>query len=102
MLILTFFVVVPLQLEHPHLSELQRDNFIWNLSNIPLLEAFFSLLDGDSLKDVAESVIHQYKTTVIPKRSRFRKCEYNFYLALLLECLLCALGPAIAKATYTS
>uniref|UniRef100_A0A3Q3WQT3 Hydroxylysine kinase n=1 Tax=Mola mola TaxID=94237 RepID=A0A3Q3WQT3_MOLML len=62
------------KLEHPHLSELQRDNFIWNLSNIPLLEAFFSLLDGDSLKDVAESVIHQYKTTVIPKRSRFRKC----------------------------
>ncbi|KAM8888160.1 hydroxylysine kinase-like isoform 2-T2 [Synchiropus picturatus] len=44
------------------------------LSSVPLLESYLSLLDGEPLQDVAKSVIHQYKTTVAPKYSQFRKC----------------------------
>ncbi|XP_070765173.1 hydroxylysine kinase [Enoplosus armatus] len=60
--------------EHSHLSALQREKFIWSLSNVPLLEAYITLLDGDPLQEVVKSVIHQYKATVVPKRSNFRKC----------------------------
>ncbi|KAL7396889.1 hypothetical protein ABVT39_013101 [Epinephelus coioides] len=62
------------QLEHPDLGVLQRENFIWSLSNIPLLEGYVHLLDGDPLQEVVKSVIHQYKTSVVPICSNFRKC----------------------------
>lgn len=65
-------------MEHPHLSTLQRENFIWSLSNIPLLETYVNVLDGDPLQEIVKSVIHQFKTSVVPKRSNFRKCEYVF------------------------
>ncbi|GAA6219798.1 hydroxylysine kinase-like isoform X1 [Lates japonicus] len=62
------------EMEHPQLSVLQRENFKWSLSNFTMLEAFLSLLDGDPLQEVVKSVIHQYKSSVVPKRSGFRKC----------------------------
>ncbi|KAM4549053.1 hydroxylysine kinase isoform 1-T3 [Odontesthes bonariensis] len=62
------------KMEHPHLSILQRENFIWSLSNVVLLEAYVNVLDGDPLQPVVKSVIHHYKTSVDPKRSNFRKC----------------------------
>ncbi|XP_073333108.1 hydroxylysine kinase [Pagrus major] len=62
------------ELEHPHLSVLQREKFIWSLSSIPLLEEYLNVLDGDPLQEVVKAVFHQYKTTVVPKRSNFRKC----------------------------
>lgn len=75
-------------MEHPHLSILQRGEFIWSLSNVPLLEAYINVLDGDPLQEVVKSVIHEYKTSVVPKRSNFRKCEYDSYsLESLLESL---------------
>lgn len=62
------------KMEHPNLSILERENFIWSLSNIPLLEGYMSVLDGDPLQEVVKSVIHQYKSAVVPKRLNFRKC----------------------------
>ncbi|KAM7011964.1 hydroxylysine kinase [Tautogolabrus adspersus] len=62
------------ELEHPHLGLLQRENFIWSLSFVPLLEKFIHVLDGDPLQEVVKSVIHQFKISVVPKRSTFRKC----------------------------
>lgn len=62
------------EMEHPHLDVLQREKFIWSLSNVPLLEAYMSVLDGDPLEEVVKSVIHQYKTSVIAKRCNFRRC----------------------------
>ncbi|XP_036971363.1 hydroxylysine kinase-like [Acanthopagrus latus] len=62
------------ELQHPHLSVLQREKFIWSMSSIPLLEEYLNVFDGDPLLEVVEDVIHQYKTTVIPKRCNFRKC----------------------------
>ncbi|XP_023255612.1 hydroxylysine kinase-like [Seriola lalandi dorsalis] len=62
------------EMEHPHLNLLQREKFIWSLSNLALLEAYIYVLDGDPLQEVVKSVIHQYKTSVVPKRPDFRKC----------------------------
>ncbi|KAK2835413.1 hypothetical protein Q5P01_015897 [Channa striata] len=62
------------KVEHPQLSVLQREKFLWSLSNIALLEEYMSVLNGDPLQEVVKSVLHQYKTCVIPKRSSFRKC----------------------------
>jgi len=64
-------------MKHPNLEVLQREKFIWSLSNVPCLEAYISILDGDPLEEVVKSVIHEYKTFVIDKRSNFRRCEYD-------------------------
>ncbi|CAK6958179.1 hydroxylysine kinase isoform X2 [Scomber scombrus] len=62
------------KMEHPHLSVLQREEFKWSLSYVPILETYLSVLDGDPLQEVVKSVIHQYKTSVVPKYFIFRKC----------------------------
>ncbi|KAM3602463.1 uncharacterized protein V6R79_004644 [Siganus canaliculatus] len=62
------------ELEHPQVNILHRKNFIWSLANVPLLEEYISVLDGDPLQEVVKSVINQYKTCVVPERSSFRKC----------------------------
>lgn len=67
-------------MEHPNLSILQREKFIWSLSNVVLLEEYLWALDGDPLQEIVKSVIHQYKTFVESKRPNFRKCELIFLL----------------------
>ncbi|XP_037530504.1 hydroxylysine kinase [Nematolebias whitei] len=62
------------KMEHPNLSILQRDKFLWSLSNVVFLESYLSVLDGDPLQKIVKSVIHHYKTSVETKRSNFRKC----------------------------
>lgn len=62
------------EMEHPHLSVLQREKFIWNLSNIPLLEPHVHLINDDHVREVVKSVMEQFKTFVLPKLSAFRKC----------------------------
>ncbi|KAL7866982.1 hypothetical protein AOLI_G00147960 [Acnodon oligacanthus] len=63
-----------LQMEHPHLRALQRENFIWSLVSVPLLEQFLPVLDGDPLQEVVKKVIEQFKNCVVPKLNSFRKC----------------------------
>lgn len=72
-------------MEHPHLSVLQREKFIWSLSNLPLLEAFLHVLDGDPLHEVVSAVIDMFKTSVVPKRPNFRKCEYDMIFIITLS-----------------
>lgn len=67
-------------MEHPHLSVLQREEFKWSLSYVPILETYLSVLDGDPLQEVVKSVIHQYKTSVVPKYAIFRKCKLYYLL----------------------
>ncbi|XP_077390191.1 hydroxylysine kinase [Festucalex cinctus] len=62
------------EMKHPQLNALQREGFIWSLSSIPLLEKNMKVLEGDPLLEVVKSVLHQYKTTVVPQNSSFRKC----------------------------
>ncbi|KAL7866984.1 hypothetical protein AOLI_G00147980 [Acnodon oligacanthus] len=61
-------------MEHPHLRALQRENFIWTLASVPLLEQFLPVLDGDPLQEVVKKVIEQFKNCVVPKLNSFRKC----------------------------
>ncbi|KAK0155298.1 Hydroxylysine kinase [Merluccius polli] len=63
-----------LEMDHPHLSTLQRDTFIWNLSNVPLLEGYIHNMDGDPLQGVVKAVLKEFKTSVLPNRPVFRKC----------------------------
>ncbi|XP_077464067.1 hydroxylysine kinase isoform X3 [Stigmatopora argus] len=62
------------EMKHPQLSVLHRGEFVWSLSNIPLLEKWLYVLDGDPLQEIVKSVLHQFKTTVAPKYSSFREC----------------------------
>lgn len=62
------------KLEHPQLSVLKRENFLWSLTNVALLEKYIHLLDGDPLQEVVKSVLQQFKTSVLPKMSSFREC----------------------------
>ncbi|XP_077440783.1 hydroxylysine kinase-like [Vanacampus margaritifer] len=62
------------EMEHPQLDKLRRDNFKWSLSNVPILEKYIHVLDGDPLQEVVMSVLHQYKATVANKHPSFRKC----------------------------
>ncbi len=75
------YLFIYFQLEHPDLNILQRDTFIWSLSNVHLVETYISVLDGDP-QEVVKSVFHLYRTTVVPRRSEFRKCEFDIYLTV--------------------
>ncbi|XP_036378022.1 hydroxylysine kinase [Megalops cyprinoides] len=61
-------------MEHPNLWVLQRKNFIWNLSNVPLLEPYLHVMDGDPVQQVVKEVIEMYKRQVLPNLGSFRKC----------------------------
>ncbi|KAF7647475.1 hypothetical protein LDENG_00171870 [Lucifuga dentata] len=61
------------QMEHPQLSVLQRE-FRWRLSSIPLLDDYIYFMDGQPVQEVIKSVIQEYKTSVVPEISNFRKC----------------------------
>ncbi|KAJ0064998.1 hypothetical protein NL108_000972, partial [Boleophthalmus pectinirostris] len=62
------------KMDHPYIRELDRDGFIWSLSNLLVLEKYLYVLDGEPLQEVVKSVIDLYKTTVVPSYPRFRKC----------------------------
>ncbi|XP_030647449.1 hydroxylysine kinase-like [Chanos chanos] len=62
------------EMDHPNLNALQREGFIWNLSNVPLLEQYLHALDGKPVQKIVKSVIEQYKSEVVPNLSSFRKC----------------------------
>ncbi|XP_037106177.1 hydroxylysine kinase-like [Syngnathus acus] len=62
------------ELNHSQLSKLQRDNFKWSLSNVPILENYMHVLDGDPLQEIVQFILHQYKTNVTCKYPSFRKC----------------------------
>ncbi|XP_076007480.1 hydroxylysine kinase-like isoform X1 [Genypterus blacodes] len=61
------------EMEHPELSLLQRDEFKWSLLNVPMLEEYIYVMDGDPIQEVVKSVIQGYKTSVVPARTSFRK-----------------------------
>ncbi|XP_062946248.1 hydroxylysine kinase [Cynocephalus volans] len=59
---------------HPKLSCLHRENFIWNLKNVPLLEKYLYALDQDRNQEIVEQVIKLFKEEVMTKLSLFREC----------------------------
>ncbi|KAM9183825.1 hydroxylysine kinase [Dugong dugon] len=59
---------------HPELSILHRENFIWNLKNVPLLEKYLYTLDQNQNHEIIKQVIQLFKDKVMTKLNHFREC----------------------------
>ncbi|XP_075915862.1 hydroxylysine kinase-like isoform X1 [Petromyzon marinus] len=62
------------QFEHPFLHSLQRDDFIWNLSNTHLLEPYLFTLDGDPNQGLVREVIAKFREEIQPNLHKFTRC----------------------------
>ncbi|MEE6511919.1 hypothetical protein FKM82_018792, partial [Ascaphus truei] len=51
-----------------------RGQFIWNLSNTPLLRQYMHAMNEMGFLEMVEGVIKQYETYVLPNLESFRKC----------------------------
>ncbi|ETE66643.1 Aminoglycoside phosphotransferase domain-containing protein 1, partial [Ophiophagus hannah] len=60
--------------QHPLIKSLHRGEFIWNLSNVPLLKKYLYALGKSEYLDAVKQVIEQFQVNVIPKLSFFRSC----------------------------
>lgn len=69
------FVFCLMKIKHENLGALQRENFIWSLSCIPLIDDCLSVMDGDPMQLIIKEVIDQYRNKVVPKLPSFRQCE---------------------------
>ncbi|XP_026565411.1 hydroxylysine kinase isoform X2 [Pseudonaja textilis] len=58
--------------QHPLIKSLHRGEFIWNLSNVPLLKKYLYALGKSEYLDAVKQVIEQFQVNVIPKLSLFR------------------------------
>ncbi|XP_025841825.2 hydroxylysine kinase isoform X1 [Vulpes vulpes] len=59
---------------HPKLSCLRRENFIWNLRNVPLLEKHVDALGQGRNRELVVRVIQLFKDEVLTKLKHFREC----------------------------
>ncbi|XP_037689219.1 hydroxylysine kinase isoform X2 [Choloepus didactylus] len=62
---------------HPKLSCLHRENFIWNLKSVPLLEKYMYALGQNRSREIVEQVIQLFKDEVMTKLSHFRECFFS-------------------------
>ncbi|XP_036211150.1 hydroxylysine kinase [Myotis myotis] len=62
------------EFHHPKLRCLRREDFIWNLRNVPLLEKYLSALGQNRNREMVEEVLRLFKDEVLPKLSHFREC----------------------------
>ncbi|KAG9351193.1 hypothetical protein JZ751_025083 [Albula glossodonta] len=51
----------------------ERQNFIWSLANVHLLEPYLPAMDGDPVQQVVKDVIELYKKEVLPNMDSFCK-----------------------------
>lgn len=62
------------EFHHPKLNLLHRENFIWNLKNVPLLENYLGALSQGRNREIVEQVIQLFKEEVMTKLVHFREC----------------------------
>lgn len=67
-----------MQMEHENLNVFQRENFIWSLSYVSLIDNYLSVMDGDPMQLIVRGVIDQYQNQVVPKLPFFRKCKSEY------------------------
>ncbi|KAJ8790233.1 hypothetical protein J1605_021310 [Eschrichtius robustus] len=83
---------------HPKLSSLHRENFIWNLKNVPLLEKYLYALGQNRNREMVEQVVQLFKDEVMTKLSHFRECINHGDLNdhnILIESSKSAFGDAV-------
>ncbi|XP_029414684.1 hydroxylysine kinase isoform X3 [Nannospalax galili] len=59
--------------QHPKLHLLHREDFIWNLKSIPLLEKYVDALGQNRNREIVEQVIQLFKEEIMTKLSNFRE-----------------------------
>ncbi|XP_063782378.1 hydroxylysine kinase [Pseudophryne corroboree] len=73
--------------QHPYKKYFDRGEFIWNLSNTPLLRKYTHVIKEDNLREIIEVFIKQYEDSVQENLETFRKCinhgDFNDYNLLL-------------------
>ncbi|XP_040198814.1 hydroxylysine kinase [Rana temporaria] len=73
--------------QHPYKEYFNRGEYLWNLSNTPLLRKYLHAVTEESLRKRIDGVINQYETSVQPNLKMFRKCinhgDLNDYNILL-------------------
>ncbi|XP_068131714.1 hydroxylysine kinase-like [Hyperolius riggenbachi] len=73
--------------QHPYKQHLDRGEYIWNLSNTPLLRKYIYAVTEHSLHERIEVVISQYETSVQQNLKSFRRCinhgDFNDHNILL-------------------
>ncbi|XP_028650769.1 hydroxylysine kinase [Erpetoichthys calabaricus] len=62
------------ELDSSCVKALHRNNFIWNLTNVPLLEQYLCHIKDNTLREVVAAVIQQFKEKIEPNLPDFRKC----------------------------
>uniref|UniRef100_A0A8C2P8C3 Hydroxylysine kinase n=1 Tax=Capra hircus TaxID=9925 RepID=A0A8C2P8C3_CAPHI len=83
---------------HPKLSSLHRENFIWNLKSVPLLEKYLFALGQNRNREIVEQVIQLFKDEVMTSLSHFRECINHGDLNdhnILIESRESAFGDAV-------
>ncbi len=73
-----FLLLFLIKMEHPNISVLQREDYIWNLASVPLLNQYIHVMDGYPVQKVVKAVLEQYQIQVVPKLPLFRKCKMLF------------------------
>ncbi|XP_070256432.1 hydroxylysine kinase isoform X3 [Myotis yumanensis] len=61
------------EFHHPKLRCLRREDFIWNLRNVPLLEKYLSALGPDRNREIVGEVIRLFREEVTAKLRHFRE-----------------------------
>ncbi|CAH6868635.1 hydroxylysine kinase [Phodopus roborovskii] len=86
------------EFHHPKLNLLHRENFIWNLKNVPLLEKYIGALSQNRNREIVEQVIQLFKEEVMTKLSHFRECINHGDLNdhnILVDCSKSSSGDAV-------
>ncbi|XP_067871409.1 hydroxylysine kinase [Heterodontus francisci] len=61
------------EFQHPTQKSLQRQDFIWSLSNTHMLDKYLYAVEEGSNRRVVEQIIQQFKEKILPNLSKFRK-----------------------------
>ncbi|XP_044135711.1 hydroxylysine kinase [Bufo gargarizans] len=60
--------------QHPYKKSFERGDFIWNLSNTPLLRKYIYAIKDENLRQIIEGVITDFESSVKQNLKRFRQC----------------------------
>ncbi|XP_043933586.1 hydroxylysine kinase-like [Protopterus annectens] len=66
--------VLQAEFRHSNIGCLNRGDYIWNLTNVPLLEKYVYVLGQSKEREVVEQVIQQFKEKIQPNLNQFRPC----------------------------
>uniref|UniRef100_UPI00398E5EE7 hydroxylysine kinase-like n=1 Tax=Pristiophorus japonicus TaxID=55135 RepID=UPI00398E5EE7 len=61
------------EFQHPTLRSLQREDFLWHLSNTHMLDEYLYAVKESSNRRVVEQIIQQFREKILPNLSKFRK-----------------------------